>query len=310
MAIIISKGGVGATPVQQSGVPNEKYLEQYVANNPQSLPLQDINDDLQLLMMARQFSTSSGPIDVLAIDSEGDIYIIETKLFRNPDKRQVVAQVLDYGAALWRTYTDGAAFLAEVDDLMAGDQGTGFNARAKEAFGLEDEDVSALRDTIRQNISNGNLRFVVLMDILRERLKDLILFLNERSRFTVYAVSMEFYRHEGYEIVIPRLFGAESRPAPPPVIAGEKEFFEDSERHLSKDKLAAVRKVYDFAKQSGAAIDWGRGVRGSFSPKYPHISRRSLFTVTSKGRLRLNFGWLNDTEDASRFRSRCRPRQH
>src|SRR5688572_16594753 len=91
MAIIISRGGVGATPVQPSGVPNEEYLEQYVANNPQSLPLQDIKDDLQLLMIARQFSTTSGPIDVLAVDSEGDVYIIETKLFRNPDKRQVVA---------------------------------------------------------------------------------------------------------------------------------------------------------------------------------------------------------------------------
>jgi len=116
---------------------------------------------------------------------------------------------------------------------------------------------------------------------------------------------MEFYRHEGYEIVIPKLFGAERRPLPTaPLIAGEKEFFENAEGHLSDDELTAVRKVYDFAKQSAASIDSGRGfTRGAFSPKYPHISRRSLFTVTSKGRLRLNFKWLNDTEDALRFRS-------
>jgi len=147
----------------------------------------------------------------------------------------------------------------------------------------------------------------VLMDTLHERLKDLILFLNERSRFTVYAVSMEFYRHEGFEIVIPKLFGAERRSAlvGQPKAVDEQTFFEDAKRHLSEEELTAVRSVYEFAKQSGAGIDWGRGLtRGSFSPKYPHISRRSLFTVTSKGKLRLNFGWLNDTSDAMTFRSR------
>jgi hypothetical protein len=104
MAIIISRGGVGATPVQQSGVPNEKYLEQYVADNPQSLPLQDIKDDLQLLMVARQFSTSSGPIDVLAVDSEGDVYIIETSYFATPTSdrslRKFWTTVRLYGARI------------------------------------------------------------------------------------------------------------------------------------------------------------------------------------------------------------------
>lgn len=40
-------------------------------------------------------------IDAVALDQNGDIYLIETKLYKNPDKRQVIAQVLDYGASLW-----------------------------------------------------------------------------------------------------------------------------------------------------------------------------------------------------------------
>jgi hypothetical protein len=50
----------------------------------------------------RAFPTNSGPIDALGINKDGEIYIIETKLYKNPDKRLVVAQVLDYGASLWQ----------------------------------------------------------------------------------------------------------------------------------------------------------------------------------------------------------------
>ena len=102
MTIIVSKGGIGATRVEDTGVPEEGYLQEYVANNPESLPFEDIRENVRLLIFGREFESGSGQIDVLAADDEGDIYVIETKLYRNADKRRVVAQVLDYGAALWR----------------------------------------------------------------------------------------------------------------------------------------------------------------------------------------------------------------
>ena len=43
------------------------------------------------------------------------LIIVETKLSRNPElRRQVVAQVLDYGASLWRT----APTLKDFEDLV------------------------------------------------------------------------------------------------------------------------------------------------------------------------------------------------
>ena len=41
---------------------------------------------------------------VIGFGAEGEVYGIETKLARNPDRRTVVAQALDYGAALWTGY--------------------------------------------------------------------------------------------------------------------------------------------------------------------------------------------------------------
>lgn len=308
MAIIISKSGVGAVRVEESGVPKEGYLETYVAANPESLPLSDIKENVRLSVLTRQFPTRSGPIDVLAVDGDGDLYIIETKLFRNPDKRLVVAQVLDYGASLWRSYSDGEVFLTELDELLASDQQGGLNGRLRQTFGLNDEGITTVRESMRQNLRDGNLRFVVLMDALHERLKDLILYLNERSRFSIYAVEMQFYRHEGYEIVIPKLFGAEaSKAATPRGGRGtwdEHSFFEEAKK-LPNDQFAAVEKLYQFAQRSGAEIGWGTGrVRGSFNPRYLKVAGKSLFTVSSNGTLDLNFKWLNRSDAEIAFRDR------
>lgn len=74
----------------------------------------EINEDVRLLVLAREFNTNSGPLDAVGIDKEGEIYLIETKLYKNADKRKVVAQVLDYGAALWAHFRKPDEFLTEL----------------------------------------------------------------------------------------------------------------------------------------------------------------------------------------------------
>ena len=63
----------------------------------------------------------------------------------------------------------------------------------------------SLIESMRRNLSDGKLNFVVLMDKLEDRLKDLITSVNQNSEFDIYAVQIEFYKHEEYEIVIPKL---------------------------------------------------------------------------------------------------------
>jgi len=62
---------------------------------------------------------------------------------------------------------------------------------------------------VQRNFQDGSFKFVVLMDTLHEQLKSLILYLNQNSQFDIYAVELKYYKHEAYEIVIPRLFGSE-----------------------------------------------------------------------------------------------------
>ena len=83
MSIIISKQGQTAQKLDRAEFEKEDYLQNYIHENPESIPVYEIEADKKLFVVAREFSTESGPIDALAIDKDGDIYVVETKLYKN-----------------------------------------------------------------------------------------------------------------------------------------------------------------------------------------------------------------------------------
>jgi len=211
MTIIVSKGGKDSQKLDTTDFPNEDFLEKYISDNPDSVPLYEIKENVKLLIIARQFGTTSGPIDAMGIDQDGQLYIIETKLYKNPDKRKVVAQVLDYGASLWKNFGDFDEFLKEIDSITETNFHVSFEQRLKEFFGLDDEAVPILLENLNSNLRDGNVQFVVLMDRLSRELKDLITFVNQNSNFTIYPVELEFYKFDDYEIMIPKIYGTDVR---------------------------------------------------------------------------------------------------
>lgn len=209
MAIIISKNGKNAIKLDKSNFRLEDNLQQYIYDNPESIPLYDIKEDIKLLILAREFSTKSGPIDALGVDKDGELYLIETKFYKNPDKRTVVAQVLDYGASLWSNFRDFGNFIEQINLHTNKDFGKTLKQRLTDFFEISEDEINYLLENTRRNLNDGNFKFVVLMDHLHEQLKDLIIFLNNNSEFTVYAVELEYYKHQDFEILIPKLYGSE-----------------------------------------------------------------------------------------------------
>lgn len=299
MAIIISKNGKNAKKVEKSDFEKEDYLQKYIYDNPESIPLYDIKEDIRFLILSREFSTNSGPIDALGIDKEGEIYLVETKLYKNPDKRLVVAQVLDYGASLWRSYDNFDEFIRAIDSEVNNKFGVSFNQRVKDFFNIGDEEISSLIESLKKNLNEGNFKFVVLMDKLHSPLKDLIIFINENSRFDIFAVEMEYYKHEDYEIMIPKLFGAEVKKdiGVSSTRAGrqwdESSFFSDAEKILDKEGLETLKDLYDFARTKGT-VAWGKGVSATFSMRLKTSEfQRNIFTTFSKGRTWMGIGSIS-----------------
>jgi len=291
--LIISQKGKKAVRLDQSPFLKEGHLQEYIYENPEVIPLYETKEDISLLILSREFPTSSGPIDAIGVDKDGDIYLVETKLYKNPDKRLVVAQALDYGASLWRSGMDFPDFVANLNQSVNKKFKTDLNGKLIEFFHLESTDEADLMlENIKRNLNEGIFKFVVLMDKLHHQLKDLIVFLNQNSKFDVYAVELEYYQHDTWEIMIPKLFGAEVKKDIK-VANGRTEkswdeasFFEDAKQYLSDNDRQALDDLYRFFKNN-FSVKFGSGsTRGSFSVQLvKNDSPLSLLEVTAKGKL-------------------------
>lgn len=299
MSIIISRNGEKAVSVEKSSFDREDYLQQYIYQNPESIPLSQIKEDVRLLILAREFPTNSGPIDAIGIDRDGDIYIVETKLYKNPDKRTVIAQALDYGAALWKHSNDFGEFIGILDNHTKKVFGVTANEKIKDFFELSDEESELLVENAKRSLDEGKFKFVVLMDKLEDRLRDLILYVNQNSQFDVYAVELEYYKHDEYEIMIPKLYGAEVKKdiAVASSLSERRKWDESSmiqnfKESYPDEAFLAFQKIYGFCEENADQINLGTGRYASFSPIFLKLNKKSLFTVSSDGRLALNFEWL------------------
>lgn len=285
MAIIISKNGKNAVRLDKSSFELEDHLQQYIYDNPETIPLYDIKEDIRLLILAREFATQSGLIDAIGIDKDGEIYLVETKLYKNPDKRTVVAQVLDYGASLWFRFTDFNDFITQINVHTTKDFKQELNQRIHDFFGLSEEEVDTLLQNTKQNLKDGNFKFVVLMDHLHDQLKDLIIFLNNNSEFTVYAVELEYYKHKEFEILIPKLYGAQVKKdlgvKIPQRIPTDDEFIKAYQGRPEYNKVKELVNFFNNLREGRKTIE---NVSVAKTPKYlnfyPSPSQKNKISIS------------------------------
>jgi hypothetical protein len=299
MSIIISKKGQKTQKLDKSDFEKEDYLQNYIHQNPESIPVYEIEKDKKLFVVKREFPTNSGPIDALAVDKDGDIYIVETKLYKNPDKRTVVAQALDYGSALWRHLNDFREFINMLDNECKKNFNQTYKEKISEMFGLEDEQVENHLEVMRGNLSDGNLKFVILMDSMDERLKDLIIYVNQNSQFDIYAVQLEYYQFNDYEIMIPKIFGVEVKKNIKGGVSSNRKswnkdsFLEEAKRINSAEIFKIIKDFLDFAYRTASKITYGTGNEGIFRYVIKVDKGESTpFFVTSEGLMKFNLDWL------------------
>lgn len=256
MSIIITQNGKNAHKLDKIPFGLESNLQQYIYDNPESIPLYDISEDIKLLILAREFPTNSGPIDAIGIDKNGDIYLVETKLYKNADKRTVLAQVLDYGASLWKNLNDFDEFLLKLNTSVQQKFNQSINDKLISYFNLNDDTLEQILDQMRQNLTHGNFKFVVLMDSLENRLKDLIMFVNQNSSFDIYGVELEYYKHNSYEIIIPKLYGAQvKKEVKNQSNTGsrkqwnETDFFNEISENLETKQIQSIKNFMTILKQ-------------------------------------------------------------
>jgi len=305
MSIIIIQKGV-PTRLAPTEFALENAMQEQINSYPNILPLHEVHEGAELIAVVRELPVSSGSIDLLGFDAEGEIYVIETKLSLNPDRRKVVAQALDYGAALWIDYPEPGALISAVNELRARARGSSLREALLTAHEGNEEDADESLKQIETNLAKGAFRFVIPMDRIDESMKNLVRYVNENSQFSIYLVELEQYQQGDLTVVVPRLFGAEARKTvgASPMWRGsrsnEAEFESDMEDRIAKGEMHAptanaLRMFLPIVAQ-GTDARWSRGTQCvNVSPRFPSTgATRSPFTLKSDGRIELNFAYVRE----------------
>ena len=317
MAIIVKERDKKALRVNKTpliGDKQEDFLQATITGNPEMVPFDELKENIRPLIIGREFDD----INVFGIDQDGDIYIIETKLFKNPDKRIVVAQALDYGASLWSRYGKGAheainefwnkaeqrireLYEVELDEKL-GELVATEDERGEVSEGAEGEDrqtkIEDLRSAVEKNLSDGKFTFLVLMDRLPDGVKTHIDYLNENSKFWVLGVELEYYEHGDLQIVVPTMYGNESsekssqaRNRASGTVWDDEKFLAVLAEHVPPEVAQVGQDLLKWSRAEFGLIRWT--ATGSFKPwlVYPGKNKRlTPFLVHTDGAVQVYFG--------------------
>lgn len=153
---------------------SERWLQEALFANPQCLPVREIDPSMgTLLPVCMELETVAGPADILYVTAAGQIVLVETKLWRNPEaRRQVVGQVLDYAKELtkwsFETLDERAAIAARTS--------TGHLLRCLRAQHPE-ADEAAFVDGLTHNLKSAEFLLLIVGDGIRSGAESLVAFL-------------------------------------------------------------------------------------------------------------------------------------
>jgi hypothetical protein len=173
------------------GLFSEKWLQNALFTYPQCLPVKEIDPHIgELIPICTEFETGAGPADILFVTPTGQIVIVETKLYRNPEaRREVVAQILDYAKQLttW-TFEDLVRVTA-----VASKQGPQFLMNRVRDHGVDE---AAFVDGINRSLKVGDFLLLIVGDGIRSGAESLVGFLERYGnlKFGLGLIEVAAYR--------------------------------------------------------------------------------------------------------------------
>jgi hypothetical protein len=180
---------------------SESWLQNKLYENPQSLPLGEIDPSYQAICpLCMEMNTNAGPIDIVYITPQGRLVVVETKLWRNPEsRRKVIGQILDYAKELTKwSYAD---LQREVS------RRTGIKGNPPYTFVSKhypDIDESIFIDGVTYSLQNGDFMLIIAGDGIRRDAEGIVQFLQDvgHLRFTLAMIETAVYKHQSKELFV------------------------------------------------------------------------------------------------------------
>lgn len=267
---IILTSPAGQRPVlQEVKAHDEAQLQELMKAHPELLPLEDLGLAAPAVVVGRESVLDSGRIDLVLLANGGELVLVEFKTGpQNPDFRECLAQLLDYGSDLWgmtledfdarvaRRYFSGPHF--PKDALPAP---RSLEAAATQAWGAGQADAVDWRDRLQSQLRDGSFHYVAVAQRFTRPVLRTVEYLNATMKSVRFsAVELVRFSGEGYGAFEARFvagagpsmtFAASSKAS----LAGIDDFVEsvtdDEYRHVLQDLFEAFAKIDDLT------VFWG-----------------------------------------------------
>ena len=186
---------------------SDLQLQEQLKKHPELLPVSEFGLSEPLMVVGRETILPSGSVDLVGLARSGDLLLIEFKTGpQNPDFRQALAQLLDYGSDVWRmTYEqfERAVVLRYFASNHCGDpqfkRCTSVADTALTAWpDLSEEERSSFREHLTRQLESGSFHYVVLAQRFLRPMEQTINYMNAASRGSrFYAVELVRFTTDG-----------------------------------------------------------------------------------------------------------------
>jgi hypothetical protein len=171
------------------------------------LPIKDFDETIEFLIpLSRELPTNVGYIDILCVSQSGKIVIIETKLWKNPEKhREVVAQIIDYAKEVANYTLDD--FITKVNTTLENNEFESFiNSFLKSKYSYQD-----FLENLIKNIETGEFLLLIVGDRISPNVALLSKAIhgNPILNFTIGLIELQIFKGEAdYPLYIfPQILG-------------------------------------------------------------------------------------------------------
>ncbi len=193
--------------LKQIEAQDEASIQQLVFKYPSCIPISEIDETYNpVVPVCTELNTPVGPLDILMATPSGELIIIETKLWRNPEARRVVvAQILDYAKEFSRwSYED---FQREINRRLDTNGNKLYEiVKGSDSNYLLNE--SNFIDAVSKNLRRGKFLLLVIGDGIREGAAGIAEFLisSGNLNFTFAMIELAIYESDKVgQILMPRV---------------------------------------------------------------------------------------------------------
>ena len=190
--ILVNEGS--STPLSRVRDVSERWLQELIHQHPGCLPMDEIEPGLgHLIPVCMELPLKTGSVDNLFVTPEGNLVIVEVKLWRNPEARRVViAQVLDYAVTLFQLDYIGLESAIKKGDFGGAEPPHGLYSLVTGADRLPEPQFA---DRVTRNLREGRIVVLVIGDDIRPEAEELVTGLQAHAnfQFTFALVKMPVY---------------------------------------------------------------------------------------------------------------------